>query len=69
VHLDIVASEGAPPLRAGMTATISIDTGHKRVLHPLVRKVLGDDGLPEPVRGLVQRALAWGERQGSTATN
>ncbi len=58
VQLEIEPADDAPPLRAGMTATINIDTKHRRKLHPMVRKVLGEDGLPEPVRGLVQRAIA-----------
>jgi membrane fusion protein (multidrug efflux system) len=66
VQLDIVGSDEHPPLRAGMTATISIDTGHKRQLPALVRNLLGEDGLPEPVSMLVRRAMAWGERQVST---
>ena len=58
VLLEIEPAADAPPLRAGMTATISIDTEHRRQLHPIVRRTLGEEGLPEPVRGLVQRAIA-----------
>lgn len=35
VRLEIVGEEGVPPLRAGMTATVTIDTGHRRQVSDL----------------------------------
>jgi membrane fusion protein, multidrug efflux system len=40
VRLEIVSKAGQPPLRAGMSATIEIDTGYQRPLPGLVKSAL-----------------------------
>ena len=40
VRLSIEAADGAPPIRAGMTATVRIDTLRERDLAPLVEKII-----------------------------
>jgi membrane fusion protein (multidrug efflux system) len=60
VQLAIERPADAPVLRAGMTATVSIDTGHVRELPAIAQRLLGEGGLLEPFQGLVGRALAWG---------
>jgi membrane fusion protein, multidrug efflux system len=35
VRVDLVLNADDPPLRAGMTATVSIDTGHQHTLAEL----------------------------------
>jgi membrane fusion protein (multidrug efflux system) len=40
VRLEIVPRAGQPPLRAGMSATIEIDTGYRRPLPGLVKSAL-----------------------------
>jgi membrane fusion protein (multidrug efflux system) len=35
VRIDLMRASDDPPLRAGMTATVSIDTGHRRTLSDL----------------------------------
>ena len=42
VHLD--PADGAPPLRAGMSAVISVDTGHARGLPPFLAGLFGGSG-------------------------
>jgi len=42
VHLD--PAEGAPPLRAGMSAVVSVDTGHARGLPPFLAGLFGGAG-------------------------
>jgi membrane fusion protein (multidrug efflux system) len=59
VQLRIHRPDGSPMLRAGMTAAISIDTGHRRELPKLARELIGEGGLLHPLQGLVGRALAW----------
>lgn len=44
VRLDFAAIEGRPPLRAGMTASISLDTGHQRELLGSITKALASFG-------------------------
>ena len=63
VQLQIERPAGGPPLRAGMTAAISVDTGHKRELHPFMKKLIGEGGWLEPVDALVGKALAWTKRK------
>lgn len=41
VRLKLEASQGAPPLRAGMSVVVEIDTGHKRPLPRWARGLLG----------------------------
>lgn len=41
MRLEVEASPDAPPLRAGMSAVIEIDTGHRRSLGELLRTVRG----------------------------
>ena len=65
VRLRIERPEGSPALRAGMTANISIDTGHQREVPRFVEQLVGEGGLLSPVQGLVGRALAW-TRDGMT---
>jgi len=60
VQLSIERPPGSPVLRAGMTAAISIDTGHERELPAIAKRLLGEGGLLEPFHALVGRALAWG---------
>jgi membrane fusion protein (multidrug efflux system) len=64
VQLAIERPADAPVLRAGMTATVSIDTGHVRELPAIAQRLLGEGGLLEPFQGLVGRALAWGRTAG-----
>ena len=64
VQLRIRRPEDAPVLRAGMTATISIDTGHQRELPAVAKRLIGRDGLLEPLHGLVGKALAWSRDAG-----
>ena len=59
VQLRIERPEGAPPLRAGMTVSVSIDTGHKRKLPPFVKSLIGEGGLLQPLDMLVGKAIAW----------
>ena len=40
VRLEIVGRAGQPPLRAGMSATIEIDTGYQRPLPGAVKSAL-----------------------------
>ena len=63
VQLSIERPPGTPPLRAGMTVAVSIDTGHKRELHPFVKRLIGEGGLLEPVDALVGKALAWTKQE------
>lgn len=63
VQLRIERPADAPALRAGMTVAVSVDTGHKRVLHPFVEQLLGEGGLLEPADALVGKALAWTKRE------
>jgi len=65
VHLEVERPPGAPLLRAGMTASISIDTGHQRELPMFARKLIGEGGLLAPLHGLVGRALAWSRNDAS----
>ena len=58
VQLRIERPANAPPLRAGMTVAVSIDTGHKRELHPFVKRLIGEGGVLEPADALVGKALA-----------
>ena len=55
VRLEVEHREDAPPLRAGMTVTASIDTERQRELPVAVRRVLREDGVAALVRGLVER--------------
>lgn len=64
VQLRIERPAGAPALRAGMTATISIDTEHQRELPAFAKRLIGEGGVLHPLQGLVGRALAWG-REGT----
>ncbi len=49
VKLRLKLPPGLPQLRAGMTATVSIDTGHERELGALIKRVLaGNDGRDAP---------------------
>ena len=41
VHLDVEPNPDAPPLRAGMTVTVSIDTGQERDVYALLEDLLG----------------------------
>ena len=59
VQLLIDRPPGTPPLRAGMTVAVSIDTGHQRELHPFVQNLIGEGGVLQPVDALVGKALAW----------
>ncbi len=61
VHINIERPQDAPVLRAGMTATVSIDTGRQRELPQFARRLIGDDGVLAPLHTLVGRALAWKE--------
>jgi membrane fusion protein (multidrug efflux system) len=63
VQLSIERPPDAPPLRAGMTVSVSIDTGHKRELHPYVQKLIGEGGLLQPADALVGKALAWTKQE------
>jgi membrane fusion protein (multidrug efflux system) len=65
VHLQVERPQGAPLLRAGMTASISIDTGHLRELPVFARKLIGEGGVLAPLHGLMGRALAWGRSDAS----
>lgn len=50
VQLGIELAPGDPPLRAGMTVTVSVDTGHARGLPDLVQRLLDHGVVPEFVR-------------------
>jgi membrane fusion protein (multidrug efflux system) len=58
VRLAIQPDPDAPPLRAGMTVTVGIDTERKRELPVFARKLIEGDGLPESLRGMLRQALA-----------
>ena len=62
VQLSIVRPREAPPLRAGMTVSVSIDTAHKRVLPPMVKNLIDEGGVLQPLDALVGKALAWFKR-------
>lgn len=59
VQLSIERPADAPELRAGMTVAVSIDTSHKRKLHPFVADLLSEGGLLQPADALVGKALDW----------
>ncbi len=50
VQFGIELRAGDPPLRAGMTVTVSVDTGRSRGLPDLVRRLLGNGAVPGFVR-------------------
>jgi membrane fusion protein (multidrug efflux system) len=50
VQLGIELAPGDPPLRAGMTVTVSVDTGHVRGLPSLVERLLDHGATPTFVR-------------------
>ena len=50
VQLGIVLAPGDPPLRAGMTVTVRVDTGHARGLPDLVQRLLDTGAVPNFVR-------------------
>lgn len=50
VQLGIVLAPGDPPLRAGMTVTVRVDTGHARGLPNLVQRLLDNGAVPGFVR-------------------
>jgi membrane fusion protein (multidrug efflux system) len=50
VQLGIVLAPGDPPLRAGMTVTVRVDTGHARGLPNLVQRLLDNGVVPGFVR-------------------
>lgn len=50
VQLGIVLAPGDPPLRAGMTVTVRVDTGHARGLPDLVQRLLDNGAVPGFVR-------------------
>lgn len=55
VRIDVEQPAGQPPLRAGMTVTVSVDTGHSNGLPRMVRKLVDDGYLPrflEPATAL-----------------
>lgn len=62
VQLSIVRPRETPPLRAGMTVSVSIDTGHKRVLPPMVKNLLDEGGWLHSLDALVGKAFAWFKR-------
>jgi membrane fusion protein (multidrug efflux system) len=39
VRTSVVCREGDPPLRVGMSATIEIDTGHRRSIGDLLKSI------------------------------
>lgn len=46
VSLDVLQPPGAPPLRAGMTVTVRVDTGHPNGLPRTVRRLIDEGYLP-----------------------
>ena len=58
VHLKITHRRAAPPLRAGMTATVSIDTKQERELPMVAREFLEGENVPEFLRSIVGQAQA-----------
>jgi membrane fusion protein (multidrug efflux system) len=40
VRLEVVEADGGPPLRAGMSVIVSIDTQHERDLPPFVKSAV-----------------------------
>jgi len=50
VQLGIVLDRGDPPLRAGMTVTVRIDTGRERGLPDIVQRLLDNGAVPGFVR-------------------
>jgi membrane fusion protein (multidrug efflux system) len=59
VQISIERPRDAPPLRAGMTVTVSIDTAHKRVLPPMVADLIEEGGPLQPLDAWVGEAIAW----------
>jgi len=41
VRIKVASSKDAPPLRAGMSANVDIDTGHKRTIGALIQSLFG----------------------------
>jgi membrane fusion protein (multidrug efflux system) len=39
VRTSVVCEEGGPPLRVGMSATIEIDTGHRRSIGDVLKSI------------------------------
>lgn len=58
VHLKIEHKLDAPPLRAGMTAAVSIDTEVERELPAVARELLEGESSPGFLRAIVRQALA-----------
>ena len=50
VQLGIALAPGDPPLRAGMTVTVRVDTGRARGLPDLVQRLLDNGAVPGFVR-------------------
>ena len=65
VHLHVERPADAPLLRAGMTASISIDTGHQRELPAFAHKLIRDGGVLAPLHAFMGRALAWNRNDAS----
>lgn len=58
VHLKIKHRRDAPPLRAGMTAMVSIDTKQERELASVAREFLEGENMPDFLRSIVGQAQA-----------
>ena len=69
VRLKIQHRPGQPELRAGMTATVSIDSKQKRELPKFARQFLNDDGTPDFLKVLVNQALAFSREEDSEPAN
>lgn len=63
VRLKIEHFPDAPPLRAGMTATVSIDTERERELPAVAKEYLQGEDAPPFILSLVRQALAGPEEQ------
>ena len=55
VRLEVTQPPGSPPLRAGMTATVQVDTGHVNGLPRSVRRWFDEGALPR----VLQPGTAW----------
>lgn len=69
VHIDVEFAKGDPPLRAGMTVTVSVDTGHARGLPKPLERLIESGAVPAFVRNWLRPpAVAAAPQAGLSAT-
>ena len=56
VHVNVEFGKGDPPLRAGMTVTVSVDTGHARGLPAPLDRLIDSGAVPAFVRNWLRPA-------------